>query len=131
MLTSHRWLLQVAAGGALLFTLPIAATFFGSRGVAGCYETGVRCGCGHQLFIYIEGSGYYDLVPGHKQKRLRYSLQSVGPGEWVARKNGTNAFRLRLENGEVYRTFAGETNWFREERVVNLWRVWIPQLMPE
>lgn len=111
-----KWTLMFLVVGLLVFVAPIVFTYLRPHGLRGVYGGGgeVICMCGHKLFTYIDETGYYEFVPGHRAKELLYTLQPQQTGEWIALRNGTNAFRLRLTDGKVYRTIGGNTNWFLE-----------------
>ena|ERR1051326_3548070 len=116
----------------MVFAAPIVFTSLRSHGLTGYYQfEGITCACGHTAFPRITADEYCWYIPAHRSTDLSYRLQQLVGSEWVATRKGTNSFRLRLTGGEVYRTYAGNTNWFHEERIYNLWRVWIPRLIGE
>lgn len=130
MRRKNRWILLVAAAAVLTYAVPILVMAVFARGTRGYFHIGTCMG-GHEEFGYIEGDGYYSYCPGHRDRRRLYSIRRDGP-EWeVMKTNGVVAFRLRVVDGNVYRTAGFKTNWFREDRVYSPWRLWIPRLFPE
>ncbi len=127
----QKWIVFGVIFAFVVLAAPVAFTFMASRGLRGIYESSGSCACGHTLFQYIDETGYYDFVPGHGSKELRYALREGGANQWVGIKNNTNAVLFRLQDGEVHTTYAMSTNSFKEERVYNVWRVWIPQILGE
>ena len=101
--------------------------------IRGYYDCpGVVCGCGHSLFTYIDGDGYYDYVPGHGPSGLeRIGTLHATPDGWTVTRDrdGVVAFHLRIRNGDVYNSGKSLTNWFKEERVYNPYRLWIPRVL--
>ena len=112
-----KWMVIVPGIGLVIFATPIVFAYLSPHGLRGVYG-GVRevtCMCGHRFFDYIDHSGYYELVPGHRSKELLYTLQPQQSGEWIAfgvgtnTLAGTNTFRIRVSEGEVYRTVHSNT----------------------
>ena len=104
----------------------------------GYFEDG-RCGCGYDSFIQIRGDRYYTETPLHGREAKASALHRQGD-EWelVSPPPVTNSLfmvftnelvvRVRMEEGDLYLSYAGRTNWARHARVYNPWRIWLPRL---
>lgn len=128
--------LKLAVGASALliagFMLPIAGWHLPQSGIAGVYYCpGMTCGCGHEVFTFIDSDGYYDFVPGHgPAKKKLCDLRPTESG-WAAFRcrDHKHSMDIRLIKGEVFVSSTDNTNSWREERVRNPWRIWIPLAM--
>ncbi len=132
----HRCLIVAVLLGAIGFVAlaPFAYQWISFRGVQGYYETGAQCGCGYEVFTYIDGTGYFRYTPGHRMLDLKYSLRP-SPSGWDAIDGGTNVFRLKVAEGSAFVSgrigTTNETRWFKLDKVHNAWRILLPRLLPE
>lgn len=136
---SSRIKLIAAAGGVALIVIltPIVRSAFGASG----YYVGGRCACGNETFIRIERDAYFKYSPGHSVPEERaFSLRAHGTelevlavrppdGAWASANEGQVLAKLRFQDGALYESWAGSTNWVRHERVHNPWRVWLAKLL--
>lgn len=114
---------------ALLSTLafgPAMYSFVVHRGIEGYYLNDEVCGCGHESFSEVRGDGVYDLLPGHRSRRLFPTVVQT-PDGWALTtvKKGIKA-DLRLIDGAP--CWIDRSTGVAEplRRVRNLWRIWIP-----
>lgn len=113
-----------------VYAIPILAMTLSTRGMDGYFHVGTCMG-GHEEFGYVQGDGYFSYCPGHRDRMRLYSLRPAGE-EWEAFKSdGSVAFRMKVVDGDLYRSSGIRTNWLKEARVYNPWRLWIPRLLPE
>ena len=119
---------------------PIAWSAFGTHG----YFYQGRCICGHDIFVRIQGDGYYSYSPGHGESEHRAFAVRRRGDEWdVFRPPDSAMFRypsepedkvlarIRLGDGALYESWGTGTNWQRLPRVYNIWRVWAAKLLQE
>ena len=127
-----KWTVIVGSVAVVVFFTPIVVTAFLSRGLHGYFYAG-HCACGYAEFTYVREDGLYSYNPQHRYTKRTYTLRSNESGWDLVRTNGTVAYQLRIQNDEVFTSprFMTKTNWYRMERVYNIWRVWVPRVLPD
>jgi hypothetical protein len=134
MKSKIKWLLITASVVAITIFVPIVFTTLTSRGTSGYFYAG-ECACGYANFNYMEGDGFYSYNPRHKDTRRSFTLRPRDASWELVKTNGAVFSLLRIDGDEVYYnlspTFPRNTNWYRMKRVYNIWRVWIPRVLPE
>lgn len=133
----RKWIIGVIGGLVFIPLLPIIAALLSSGSLAGYYQD-VRCACGHDSYIHIDGDSYYQYSPGHGMPEQHlfdarprdggWELMAVRPPDrfWSPTQEYQVAPRLRIENGDLYESWTG-TNWTRHARVYNPWPIWFAQ----
>ena len=127
-----KWIVMLSLGAAVVFFIPVVVTALFSRGLHGYFYDGY-CSCGYAEYAYIHEDGFYSYNPRHKDTRRTYTLRSNGGGWDLVATNGRVAFLLRVQGDEVSISpqFLAKTNWYTMPRVYNIWKVWIPQVLPQ
>ena len=116
----------------LAYGIPIVVWNLKQQAFAGVYHTGGMCGCGHHPFWEISGTNLFVLTPGHRDRKLMYTLQPEGD-LWHA---------IRVEDGQLWfdiRPMRMDVEFERKKngnkttypRVRNPWHLWWPRIMPE
>ena len=128
------------AVAVVVYLTPILFTAATVRDVDGYFQAG-RCACGYDLFIHITGDGYARFAPGHGETGRRltcalrpraggWELLALGPpdGMWSPVEKDAVVGHLRFQDGALWESYSGGTNWTRHARVYNLWPIWWTEL---
>lgn len=141
MTTRRKWMIAVAVTMGAALVSPIIFTVLSAKGNGG-YFVGGRCACGNDIFIRVEGDGYFKYSPGHgvPERRsftvhwhnsegdvmgLPHSDMYWSPLEGENKVIG----RLRFHEGALFESWGSSTNWTRLPRVYNPYRIWIAKLL--
>jgi len=142
MTTKRKWWMvgAVITIGVILAS-PIVFTAVSPGGTGDYFEDG-RCACGNDIFIRIEGDGYYRYSPGHGVPERRSFTIRRHDDEWEVMGlphsdlywsplEGENKViaRLRFRDGALFESWGSSTNWTRHARVYNPYRIWIAKLL--
>jgi hypothetical protein len=124
----------------LILASPIVFTALSTRGTGGYFEDG-RCACGNDIFVRIQGNGYYRYSPGHGMPESRSFTIRRHDDEWEVMGlphsdlywsplEGENKVigRLRFHDGALFESWGNGTNWTRHARIYNPYRIWIAKL---
>jgi hypothetical protein len=129
-----RQALVVAALVAVLaiWLAPLAWSAIGTHG----YFYRGRCVCGNEVFVRIQGDGYFSYSPGHSVPEHRALKLRAREGGWeVLRLPNSDLYsfpmeredkvaaRVRFRDGTLYEAWGSSTNWTRLPRAYNIWRV--------
>ena len=138
-MTNRRKLLLASLGAAVIVVAaPVAGSAFGTHG----YFCAGRCACGNDIFVRLQGDGYFKYSPGHGvPEHHAFTVRAQGDGWEVigpppselhsspSEADNQVLARIRLQDGALYESWGGSTNWTRLPRVYNVWRVWWPRLL--
>ena len=140
MSATRKWTVVAIITLTILAFLPLVFKSVSTPG-GGVYYEGGRCICGHDIFIRIQGDGYFHYSPGHGVPEYKAFTIRSHDGEWEvlglphsdlysSPLEGENRViaRLRIHEGALYESWDGGINWARHARVLNPYRVWIAKL---
>lgn len=134
--------LVVSSIGAVVIVLVAVAAWPAFR-LHGYFYQG-RCGCGHDIFVRIQGDGLFRYSPGHGVPEYRaFRLRALSDGwdimgvphggaYWSPSEGQTSVLgHIRFRDGALWESWGSSTNLMRLPRVRNILRVWWPKLLRE
>jgi hypothetical protein len=103
-----------------------------------------RCACGNDIFVRIQGDGYFRYSPGHGVPEHRAFRLRAREGGWeILGLSHSDLFwsplegedkvigRVHYQGNALYESWGGSANWMRLPRVYNVWRVWAAKLLKQ
>ena len=141
MTAKRKWMIGAAITLGVTLVSPIIYTAVSARGTGGYFDGG-RCACGNDIFIRVEGDGYFKYSPGHGvPERRSFAVHwHNGVGDvmglphsdlYWSPMEGENKIigRLRFRDGTLFESWGSSTNWTPRSRVYNPYRIWIAKLL--
>jgi len=136
-----RWRKRLTVGigvAVIVFVAPIVWFAAGS----GAYFYEGRCLCGHDIFVRIQGDGYFTYSPGHGEPEHRdFTLRAKDGGWEVLGLPHSDLYwsplegedkviaHLRIRDGALFESWGSTTNWSRFPKAYNVWRIWAAKVV--
>jgi|JI10StandDraft_1071094.scaffolds.fasta_scaffold255114_4 hypothetical protein len=127
----RKFILGALIAAVAVFLGPIVYSQLFQRSIEGYYANEEVCGCGHHSFTEVRSDGIYDVLPGHRSRRLLARVTITPDGLDCVGVRRDIKFQLRIVGGITYWSCSGSGVTVPLVRVRNVWRVWIPYWLSE
>lgn len=117
---------------ALVYFVPILICSVRARPLYGNFETGLRCACGHEMFLYLGKDSAYENIPGHREKTLTGRIERHENSVTIYDKlKDAPWIRIDLKGSHHLIVFLKDSSTKELPQISNPWRTWLPQFLPE
>jgi hypothetical protein len=118
--------------GGLGYIVPRLVSASNARPLYGNFDMGMKCMGGHEIFLYLDGSGAYENCPGHRDMSPMGPIaRSAASVTILHAKDSTPWLRIDYDGSVHQVTRVRDGRVYDLPQVSNPWRTWFPKLLPE